>query len=151
MAEGVPCLPGSQFAEVIAGDMIQVELPSSYEFSTYRWCAGCRSMTTRAMRTKALSIWDQGCMRWTQVAVSFTGGKAAERRKMYEAHFVVPERGRDVFEVRKTSETSCGSQGIRCPCFQASLSRPEFGFSMLHYPLQLYTTLCNLSNALQCF
>ena len=40
VAEGSQCLPGSQFAEVIAGDMIQVELPSSYEFSTYRWCAG---------------------------------------------------------------------------------------------------------------
>ena len=46
---------------------------------------GCGSMTTQAMRAKALSIWDQGCMRWTQVAVSFTGGKAAEGRKIYEA------------------------------------------------------------------
>lgn len=61
---------------------------------------GYGSMTTQAMRTKALSIWDQGCMRWTQVAVSFTGGKAAERRKMYEAHFV-PERGRECVRSRE--------------------------------------------------
>lgn len=54
----------------------------------------------------------------------------------------------NVFEVGKFSEICCGSQAIRCPCFQASLSRPEFGFSMFHYPLQLYA---NLPNALHCF
>lgn len=42
----------------------------------------------------------------------------------------------NVFEVGKFSEICCGSQAIRCPCFQASLSRPEFGFSM-------FTILCN--------
>ena len=63
---------------------------------------GYGSMTTQPIRTKALSIWDQGCMRWTQVAVSFTGGKAAKRRKMYEAHFVVPDRGRECVRSPRT-------------------------------------------------
>ena len=107
-------------------------------------------MTTRTMRTKALSIWDQGCMRWMQVAVSFTGGKAADRRRCMKHILSSLSVAENAFEVRKNLETCFGCQAIRCPCFQASLSRPEW-FSMLHYPLQLICMVISLQWGSQLF